>query len=114
MAGVSDTPGFVADQWLCSRSWTPKMAGVVLILDLGVLDFGSWSFGFGSWFGLWILEFWILDLGFWILEFRFWILEFRLWILEFWILDLGVWILDDVDVLRKTIPDLWVTSLPKV
>ena len=90
------------------------MAGVVLIWDLGVLDFGSWSFGFGSWFGLWILEFGSLDLGFWILEFRFWILEFRLWILEFWILDLGVWILDDVDVLRKTIPDLWVTSLPEV
>ena len=39
MAGVSDTPGFEADlgpqngrciryTWLCSRSWTPKMAGV--------------------------------------------------------------------------------------
>ena len=50
MAGVSDTPGFVADlgppngrriryTWLCSRSWTPKMAGVSdtpgFVADLG-------------------------------------------------------------------------------
>ena len=85
------------------------MAGVVLILEFWILDLGVSVLDLGLGCGSWSFGFWILDFGSWSFG-----LDLGVSVVDLGVLDLGVWILDDVDVLRKTIPDLWVTSLPKV